>query len=85
MDNSRRLLRGSWASRTPSRRQASWAHRGSTDFTPLWSSQAAALAREMPAKMLIDIPVREATAHPGVPLWSQWLMRSNHGTPIMGP
>jgi NAD(P)H-dependent flavin oxidoreductase YrpB (nitropropane dioxygenase family) len=33
---------------------------GSTDFTPLWSGQAAALAREMPAKMLIDILVREA-------------------------
>jgi nitronate monooxygenase len=34
---------------------------GSTDFTPLWSGQAAALAREMPAKMFIDILVREAT------------------------
>ena len=33
---------------------------GSSDFTPLWSGQAAALAREMPAKMLIDILVREA-------------------------
>jgi nitronate monooxygenase len=33
----------------------------STDFTPLWSGQAAALAREMPAKTLIDILVREAT------------------------
>jgi nitronate monooxygenase len=33
---------------------------GSTDFTPLWSGQAAALAREIPAKMLIDILVREA-------------------------
>jgi nitronate monooxygenase len=35
--------------------------RGSTDFTPLWSGQAAALAREVPAKMLIEILVREAT------------------------
>src|SRR6516165_3742361 len=34
---------------------------GSTDFTPLWSGQAAALARDMPAKLLIDILVREAT------------------------
>jgi nitronate monooxygenase len=34
---------------------------GSTDFTPLWSGQAAALAREMPAKMLIDVLVRETT------------------------
>ena len=34
---------------------------GRTDFTPLWSGQAAALAREMPAKMLIDILVQEAT------------------------
>ena len=34
---------------------------GSTDFTPLWSGQAAALAREMPARMLIDILVQEAT------------------------
>jgi nitronate monooxygenase len=33
---------------------------GSADFTPLWSGQAAALAREMPAKMLVDILVREA-------------------------
>jgi nitronate monooxygenase len=33
----------------------------STDFTPLWSGQAAALARELPAKMLVDILVREAT------------------------
>jgi nitronate monooxygenase len=38
---------------------------GSTDFTPLWSGQAAALAREMPAKMLIDILVREATTFAG--------------------
>jgi nitronate monooxygenase len=38
---------------------------GSTDFTPLWSGQAAALAREMPAKMLIDILVREATKFGG--------------------
>jgi len=39
---------------------------GSTDFTPLWSGQAAALAREMPAKMLIDILVREATRVGGI-------------------
>jgi hypothetical protein len=38
---------------------------GSTDFTPLWSGQAAALVREMPAKMLIDILVREATKFGG--------------------
>ena len=38
---------------------------GSTDFTPLWSGQAAALAREMPAKMLIDALVREATKFGG--------------------
>jgi nitronate monooxygenase len=38
---------------------------GSTDFTPLWAGQASALAREMPAKMLIDIPVREATKFGG--------------------
>ena len=38
---------------------------GSTDFTPLWSGQAAALVREMPAKMLIDILVREATTFGG--------------------
>src|SRR5499427_3884417 len=38
---------------------------GSTDFTPLWSGQAAALAREMPAKMLIDILVREASKFAG--------------------
>jgi nitronate monooxygenase len=35
--------------------------KGSADFMPLWSGQAAALAREIPAKMLIDILVREAT------------------------
>ena len=34
--------------------------KGSVDFMPLWSGQAAALAREMPAKMLIEILVREA-------------------------
>jgi nitronate monooxygenase len=28
---------------------------GSTDFTPLWLGQAAALAREMPAKLLTDM------------------------------
>jgi nitronate monooxygenase len=33
---------------------------GSADFTPLWSGQAAALAQEMPAEMLVDILVREA-------------------------
>jgi len=38
---------------------------GSTDFTPLWSGQAAALAREMPAKMLIETLVREATKFGG--------------------
>jgi nitronate monooxygenase len=38
---------------------------GRTDFTPLWSGQAAALAREMPAKMLIDILVQEATRFRG--------------------
>ena len=38
---------------------------GSTDFTPLWSGQAAALAREMPAKMLIDRIVQEATKFGG--------------------
>lgn len=39
--------------------------KGSADFMPLWSGQAAALAREMPAKMLIDILVREATRFAG--------------------
>jgi nitronate monooxygenase len=34
---------------------------GSADFSPLWAGQAAALAREMPAKMLIEVLVREAT------------------------
>jgi nitronate monooxygenase len=34
--------------------------KGSTDFMPLWSGQAAALAREMPARMLMEILVREA-------------------------
>jgi nitronate monooxygenase len=38
---------------------------GSIDFTPLWSGQAAALAREMPAKKLIDLLVREATKFGG--------------------
>lgn len=38
---------------------------GSTDFTPLWAGQASALAREMPAKMLIDLLVREATKFGG--------------------
>lgn len=36
--------------------------RGSSDFTPLWSGQAATLAQEMPAGMLIEILVREAAA-----------------------
>ncbi len=35
--------------------------RQSSDFTPLWSGQAAALAREMPAKALVLELVREAT------------------------
>ena len=35
--------------------------RGSSDFTPLWSGQAAALAQEMPARMLIEIVVKDAT------------------------
>jgi nitronate monooxygenase len=34
---------------------------GSSDFTPLWSGQAAALAQEMPAGMLIEIIVKGAT------------------------
>ncbi|XUJ33497.1 nitronate monooxygenase [Bradyrhizobium japonicum] len=38
---------------------------GSSDFTPLWSGQAAALAREMPARMLMDFLVREATKSGG--------------------
>ena len=29
------------------------------DFTPLWSGQAAALSREMPAAMLMQITVKE--------------------------
>ena len=29
--------------------------KGSRDFTPLWSGQAAALSREMPAAMLMQI------------------------------
>lgn len=33
---------------------------GSSDFTPLWSGQAAALAQEMPGRMLVEILVREA-------------------------
>ena len=33
--------------------------KGSRDFTPLWSGQAAALSREMPAAMLMQITVRE--------------------------
>jgi nitronate monooxygenase len=35
--------------------------RQSSDFTPLWSGQAAALAREMPAKALVLELVREVT------------------------
>jgi nitronate monooxygenase len=38
---------------------------GTTDFTPLWAGQAASLAREMPAKILIDILVREAAKFGG--------------------
>jgi nitronate monooxygenase len=34
-------------------------HKGSRDFTPLWSGQAAALSREMPAAMLTQTMVRE--------------------------
>jgi nitronate monooxygenase len=34
--------------------------KGSLDFTPLWSGQAAALSREMPAAMLTRIMVKEA-------------------------
>jgi hypothetical protein len=34
--------------------------KGSLDFTPLWSGQAAALSREMPAAMLTRIMVTEA-------------------------
>jgi nitronate monooxygenase len=33
---------------------------GSGDFTPLWAGQAAALTREMPAGMLIELLIREA-------------------------
>ena len=33
--------------------------KGSRDFTPLWSGQAAALSREMPAAMLMQITVKE--------------------------
>jgi cyclohexadienyl dehydratase len=33
--------------------------KGSRDFTPLWSGQAAALSREMPAAMLMQIMVKE--------------------------
>ena len=32
---------------------------GSSDFTPLWSGQAAALARQMPAAMLMETLVKE--------------------------
>jgi len=39
--------------------------KGSADFTPLWAGQAAALAREMPAMMLIDLLVQEATKFGG--------------------
>jgi nitronate monooxygenase len=34
-------------------------HKGSRDFTPLWSGQAAAVSREMPAAMLMQITVKE--------------------------
>jgi nitronate monooxygenase len=33
--------------------------KGSRDFTPLWSGQAAALSREMPAAMLMQVTVKE--------------------------
>jgi nitronate monooxygenase len=33
--------------------------KGSRDFTPLWSGQAAALSREMPDAMLLQITVKE--------------------------
>jgi len=33
--------------------------KGSRDFTPLWSGQAAALSREMPTAMLMQITVKE--------------------------
>ena len=33
--------------------------KGSRDFTPLWSGQAAVLSREMPAAMLMQITVKE--------------------------
>jgi nitronate monooxygenase len=33
--------------------------KGSRDFTPLWSGQAAALSREMPAAILMQITVKE--------------------------
>jgi nitronate monooxygenase len=36
--------------------------KGSGDFTALWSGQAAALAREMPAKQLTETLAREAQA-----------------------
>jgi hypothetical protein len=50
--------------RTSRCRWENWADCGlrrSSDFTPLWSGQAAALAREMPAKALVLELVREAT------------------------
>jgi nitronate monooxygenase len=34
-------------------------HKGSRDFTPLWYGQAAAVSREMPAAMLMQITVKE--------------------------
>jgi len=34
--------------------------KGSRDFTPLWSGQTAALNREMPAAMLMQITVKES-------------------------
>src|SRR5262249_43741489 len=33
--------------------------KGSRDFTPLWSGQAAALSREMPAAVLLQMTVKE--------------------------
>ena len=54
---------------------------GSTDFTPLWSGQAAALAREMPAKLLIETLVREATKFGGSAADTA-LPRPNHGRTV---
>src|SRR6202035_2840509 len=42
----------------PSRAAAE--QQGSRDFTPLWSGQTAALNREMPAAMLMQITLKES-------------------------